>query len=534
MLHALEPCRFRRAHAAGLKGTSNPARGASPPSALALHGSKPGAHLRFLRLALVTGLGLISACSGDEPGPVAPSMTHEQLINPLTCAGCHPSQYQQWASSMHAYASDDPLFLAMNARGQREAMIGDFCVQCHAPMAVRSGATVDGLNLSEVDRSLKGVTCYFCHSVEGVEGTHNNPLRLADDDVLRGPFSDPAKSSPHESSYSTLHDRDQLASSDLCGSCHDIMNDRGTHLERTFAEWQSSVFAQPLIGTTCGQCHMDQSTALAPVADVPDAPLRRLHDHRFPAVDLPLTSLDGEDELRASVQAFLDTSLQSALCVRGIQGVAQIQVVLDNVAAGHRWPSGAAQDRRAWVEVTAYSGDDIIYQSGAVPEGSSVTELADPDLWLIRDCLFDESGNETHMFWEAQEYESNLLPAQVTFDPSDPRFYQSHVFQNYPRSGLLTTYPDRVTLRVYLQPVGLDVFDELVASGDLADGPDYRALELREALVPLTVGDELTWTAATASENFVEGGLPVACVSETNLLANADKVPAVNHARCGR
>jgi hypothetical protein len=483
---------------------------------------------------MLSGGVVVGACADDgASAPPATFLTREQLMDPLTCAGCHSKHYEQWASSMHAYAADDPLFLAMNARGQREANIGDFCVQCHAPMAVRTGATTDGLNLASLPRSLKGVTCYFCHSVDGVEGTHNNPLRLADDLTLRGPFADATPNPAHASAYSPLQDRDQLASADLCGTCHDIVNGRGTHLERTYAEWQSSVFAQPLIGTTCGQCHMDQSTALEPVATVAGVMPRRQHDHRFPGVDLPLTPLPGELELRAATQAFLDTSLQTALCVRGAEGVGQIQVVVDNVAAGHRWPSGAAQDRRAWVEVQAYAGDTLIYQSGVVPQGTSVTELADPDLWLMRDCLFDESGQEAHMFWEAAEYESNLLPVQLTFDPSDPRFYQSHVFQNYPRTGVLDTYPDRVTMRVYLQPVGLDVFDELVESGDLVDGPDYTVLGLREKLAPLTVGEELTWTREAASENYVEDGLPVACVSRTNLLGNADKVPAVNHQRCG-
>jgi hypothetical protein len=84
-----------------------------------------------------------------------------------------------------------------------------------------------------------------------------------------------------------------------------------------------------------------------------------------------------------------------------------------------------------------------------------------------------------------------------------------------------------------LQPMGLDIFDDLVASGDLADGPDQSVAELRAALAPLTVGEELTWTPSAASEVYVEDGLPVACVSETNLLANADKIPATEHTRCG-
>jgi hypothetical protein len=40
---------------------------------------------------------------------------------------------------MHAYAAEDPVFLAMNARGQRETQgaLGAFCVNCHAPLAVQ-------------------------------------------------------------------------------------------------------------------------------------------------------------------------------------------------------------------------------------------------------------------------------------------------------------------------------------------------------------------------------------------------------------
>jgi hypothetical protein len=482
--------------------------------------------------ALILG-ALAAACDGGDGGPPAPRATREQLLDPATCGQCHRTQYEEWQSSMHAYASDDPIFVAMNQRGQREAGIGDFCVKCHAPMAVREGATTDGLNLAELPQSLKGVTCYFCHSVDAVEGTHNNPLHLSDDLVMRGPLQDPASNSAHRSGYAALLDRDQLESSQLCGACHDIVNDHGTHLERTYAEWQDSVFAQPLVGTTCGQCHMDQSLDLRPAAAGPNSPPRRLHSHRFPAVDLPLDR-DPDEDARAAVQSFLDTTLQSALCVRGTAaGDAEIQLVLDNVAAGHHWPSGAAQDRRAWIELSAFAGGAPIYQSGAVPEGTSVTALDDPDLWLIRDCIFDEAGAPAHMFWEAVDQESNLLPGQVTFDSADPRYYQSHVVQRYPRSAQLPAFPERVSARVWLQPIGLDVIDDLVASGDLVDTERYTVAELRARLKPLAVGDAVEWTSATATERFLDNGLPISCASSTNLSAAADKVPAVQHTRCG-
>ena len=75
-------------------------------------------------------------------------------MNPKNCATCHADHFKQWSGSMHAYASDDPVFVAMNARAQRESKgaVGSFCVGCHAPLAVRTGATTDGLNLATLNR----------------------------------------------------------------------------------------------------------------------------------------------------------------------------------------------------------------------------------------------------------------------------------------------------------------------------------------------------------------------------------------------
>ena len=83
---------------------------------------------------------------------------------------------------MHAFAADDPMFRAMNARGQRETDggLGTFCVNCHAPMAVRDGKTTDGLNLDDPCRpSTSGVTCFFCHSIASVDGAHNAAVTLS-------------------------------------------------------------------------------------------------------------------------------------------------------------------------------------------------------------------------------------------------------------------------------------------------------------------------------------------------------------------
>ncbi|HEY1909129.1 MAG TPA: multiheme c-type cytochrome, partial [Myxococcaceae bacterium] len=58
-------------------------------------------------------------------------LTRAQLLDPAVCQSCHPDQYSEWAGSMHAYSTKDPVFRAMNARGQRETDggLGSFCVQ---------------------------------------------------------------------------------------------------------------------------------------------------------------------------------------------------------------------------------------------------------------------------------------------------------------------------------------------------------------------------------------------------------------------
>ena len=79
-------------------------------------------------------------------------------------------------------------------------------------MALRLGLTTDGLNLPDLPREVQGVTCYFCHSVDAVEGTHNNPLRLAQDGIMRGGHKDPMPNSAHRSAYSALLNRNELVS----------------------------------------------------------------------------------------------------------------------------------------------------------------------------------------------------------------------------------------------------------------------------------------------------------------------------------
>jgi nitrate/TMAO reductase-like tetraheme cytochrome c subunit len=476
----------------------------------------------------------MQAACHSQPEAVATQSTlsRAELLDPTLCAGCHQSHYDDWRNSAHATAADDPVFVAMNKRAQRESngSIGTFCVNCHAPLAVSDKLTTDGLNLDSVAAPYKGVTCYVCHNVAEVGALHNNGLTLAQDTTMRGQYADPVPNRAYASAYSELVDRDKSASSTLCGSCHDIVTPPGDHLETTFAEWQNSAFADAQLGQTCSQCHMDQNITLQPIADVADAPARRSHDHHFFGIDVPASPNAAVVQANtAGVQAFLDTSLQSAVCVKVADGNASLRVILDNVAAGHSFTSGASQDRRAWVEVIAYQNDQIIYQTGVATDGNQPIAAQDVDLWMLRSCAVDGNQTPTNLFWDAASHTTNTLPALATFDTSDPRFYQSHIVQSFPRdkAAVIAGIPDRVTLRVRITPIGADILDELIASQDL--DPNFRTQmpTFDVGMTPL-----VEWTAATANGTYQEAGVTVSCFTNNSLNVASDKLDAPDNGAC--
>jgi hypothetical protein len=507
--------------------------------------------------ACLVALGAVAAGAAGTGCSGKPStfLSREDMIKPSTCAPCHASHFDDWTESMHAKASDDPVFLAMNKRRQRETggKFPTFCVQCHAPMAVRDGMTKDGTNLGDLPSYYKGVTCFFCHTIDSVDANHvNAEVNLSGDLVMRGEISPdsspPLVSNPaHASVYSTLHDGTRLDSAAMCGSCHDIDSPAGGHIERTFKEWSASAFPTPgSKGKTCNGdgCHMTEGPVQIPIAT--GGPKRPFHAHNFPAVDIPLETnvdtdggapaLDGGDPAAtAAVQRALNANaLSGALCVTPIGG---IRVVLDAAGVGHNWPSGAAQDRRAWAEVIAYHADgSAFYKSGVVPDGTPVTSIDDPDLWLLRDCMFDAQSKPVVNFWEAANTSGFELPPLLTFNSLDRRSGNSHILQSFPRSDpthpFLNAFPARVTLRIRIQAVGLDVLQDLVDSGDLDPSVPAKMPTFDVSLQGPFMPGGLEWTPASDDMELADAQGSAKCALSPQGLNLGSWVPGTSAAMC--
>ncbi len=425
-------------------------------------------------------LALLLAACGEgvraerDAGGLLPLLTREQLLDPAQCKSCHPKHYREWASSMHAYAAEDPVFRAMNRRGQRETegALGDFCVRCHAPLALREGLTNDGLNLDEVPEHLRGVTCYFCHNAVDTGDPFNAHVFLADDTTMRAGIKRPVGTGAHGSEYSTLHDRNRIDSSRLCGSCHDVVTPHGVKLERTFIEYQQSLFAKPGPGfETCSGCHMPgRPGRVAENAEKPTEE-RVVHEHLWPGVDVALTEFPDREAQRLAVECAL--SLNARIVSIRIGGLSELIVAIDT-SAGHSQPSGTAQDRRLWVELIAYDErDQVLFESGRIADGeleqkSDGEPGYDPNLTLYRDWMYDAEGKSVHMFWEAEAsdaypdgYASLTLPAQATVTQPHSLEARYRIF-DLPRVA-------RVSVRLRMRPIGMDVLEDLVGSGDLAE-----------------------------------------------------------------
>jgi hypothetical protein len=469
------------------------------------------------RVLVVLMLVGVAACDGcEEKFGVA------ELQDPETCKECHPKHYDQWSGSMHAYASDDPVFIAMNKRGQRETNneLGDFCIQCHAPMAVKLGsASGSNFDPAALTSSTRGITCYFCHNVESIAADHNNGLVIAGDQTMRGGAKNPSESPAHFSEYDTAM-ASKTNNSEMCGSCHDVVTSAAVHLERTFAEWKTTVFAiqdpASFLPVTCSTCHMTPSDGVIASGEGLSVKSRELgfHNHTMAAIDKALTPFPQMDEQAMEIEKILKPSLgikgpralgdsdaRGGICLDPTGG-GEINVRVDSLSPGHHFPSGAAQDRRVWLEVTAYdAGGAVLFQRGHVPDGVDPETIGDPTIdcpngptvncAAFWDKTKKQDGSPAHFFWDVATVESNLIKPPITRDPNSSLYDHSTTIRY--AVPLIAPQIDRIEAKIWVRPLPFGAVDELISTGDL--DPSVRTTLAKPEATMLAASS--TWLKAT-------------------------------------
>ena len=340
--------------------------------------------------------------AGTKPGDLGQGSLFEGADG---CSLCHGGGYagdhtylphDGWAGTMMGNAARDPVFrAALAVANQDEPGVGTFCLRCHSPIAfVRGHATPpDGSAFDAVDN--QGVGCDTCHRAV-TSGPPEAPYYLGDaqlvyDDDLdkRGPYAD---SVAHV--HGTALDG-SLASAAFCGQCHQVTNpgrrlrdadgvetDLAFPLDTTYEEWSQSVFALPG-GQTCVDCHTRRASGLLPIATVPSAPLRPdPRDHVFAGGNLfGIRAVMEKDPARAAAfpGAF---ALALARTEETLAAAARIEITKAPAAAapgepfgitvrvenlsGHKFPTGYAEGRRAWISLALVDagGEEVFLLGG--------------------------------------------------------------------------------------------------------------------------------------------------------------------------
>lgn len=351
--------------------------------------------------------------------PAAPTLDPADFETSTQCAACHPDHAAQWSTSQHAHAITDTVFQALSGVrvADHDGRQTQFCTQCHSAIGARGGEFGPGFSFADLSPVVQeGVTCVACHRISELVRENNAGHVLDPNGPMRGPLADPSPNDVHTSEVSAL-----FGQSELCGSCHDVIETSDLPLERAYAEWTESPAAAD--GRSCQDCHMPTRAGKAAVQG-PDRPV--VHDHRFIGVDVPLQDGVVDEatlaELRAASTALLQSSATVSLDVRpgaAPGGELDLDVTVVNQVDGHALPTGSTFNRQLWIELVVtdahgdrvYASGDLDAQGDLRNRWSALDPYGDADLVTIGSGFVDAAGEPTLFPWLAADHSSTAIPA---------------------------------------------------------------------------------------------------------------------------
>ena len=192
--------------------------------------------------------GLIRPQGAPPPGFTPIERSHQ----PEACGACHPVQFGDWRTSLHAKSMGPGVTGQLVEMIRREPAAARSCARCHSPVAEqRPEIVVEGKLVANPDfdagLQTRGIICASCH-VRRHE--HFGPPRRDGSTANRAPRAQ----LPHGGVTRTS----AFLRSEFCAACHQFGADglslNGKPLENTYAEWRESPASRR--GLQCQNCHM--------------------------------------------------------------------------------------------------------------------------------------------------------------------------------------------------------------------------------------------------------------------------------------
>lgn len=369
-------------------------------------------------------------------------------INSAQCAECHRDIFDQWSNSLHRLMGEShPYYrvvedVAAKTEGEGFRL---WCMGCHEAQGVASGKTrTDGASkmfergaasLIEAHRKgepvlEEGTGCFMCHRITRIEsagrdggGNASLTINLKDRETYLfeqeaegvkgwlGRTQINAKPDAHARSYSQPFYKDPR----LCATCHgEFAPGTGAEIVNTYGEWLESPFNRPddpARNRTCIDCHMHADIAKIG-QDVPGISTdggkvkANVVTHQFTGANHHLVGLRSEELARMSIDLLRSAARLEILPVHD----GKVSVRVANTGAGHALPTGVADFRELWLDLTVTDAQGkVVARSGALqPNGEVPAEAR-----LFRKVFGDRDGKPVGLrFWRYEKMlEDTRIPA---------------------------------------------------------------------------------------------------------------------------
>ncbi len=367
--------------------------------------------------------------------------------NSTTCKECHPEIFKQWANSNHRHMADgNPYYMVLEnlAEMDRGVEFRQWCMGCHNPSAVTTKHertthfmdenimpdplfVKDSLNLQKTFKERpyrleQGVSCVGCHSITKATSKGNSSFSLGlakrkrylfegeNSKVKRWITNRLINANPqtHKEEYM----RPLYKKSELCASCHDeFLPHSGRKVVTTFKQWQHSPYndpKHPKKHKECIDCHMTymQDGKFAPLtgrSTTGGALKKDIKVHYFAGGNHFLSGLKSKENESQSLQllrtsAKLDASVKNDKLLIGVT----------NTGAGHKLPTGAADFRQLWLDVTLTDANGkTLISSGKLDKHGNLQQ----DSVIFNKVFGDKNGTPVGLFF--WRYEKLLKDTRI-------------------------------------------------------------------------------------------------------------------------
>ena len=298
---------------------------------------------------ILIGVGIVSTQGPPKAGDAAlGTQKYDSYERPAVCATCHKDIARQHEQAMmsqaytHSWDEIEYFGLAVPHADKEPKVAGikAGCNGCHAPIAVLAG-NVPPPPPSANSRANESVTCDLCHTVTGFEGDtpHNFNWVSEPGKIKQGPRDGVV--SPHH----VTKKNDFLKTAEFCGTCHNEQSPYGTWVKATHLEWKEGPHGKA--GIVCQECHMPPAAGRSAMmgSELPD-----MRQHLFHGAHDP-------GKLAGVIEVRIHPDAREAEPGETIK----LTAVFVNAKAGHKVPSGSAEERVLWAHVTAKDAKGQVY-----------------------------------------------------------------------------------------------------------------------------------------------------------------------------